>query len=348
MQRLSGIAPQRGLPAPTGPVNPSRPVVMPPVPVRRVSSGYDSRERQPLAASPAQPSPHTQHTIGLPPLRPVSFSQPTQPMPPHRPGSAASPGKDSRSKNRKRNSRPMASPLLVARSRPEVRPNQARVKRDRATLPKASRQEAPFQPAQPVARPNGTAALPLVSQLALPRSISNRRMEREGSDFSVWFAQLSLGAKLRLLVVLLISIWLCGIMAPAGIIQALVTSFEDNGALPGDRRSIVNQVRQNGARGALAALPFVETTTPHRPRRRPRPTHPPRQQPSRKHLYLPGRRRRPTRHPRPRRRHLFLRRPQPAPLLGLFPERHWLPPIPLRRRLRPHPTWTSPWSVYAN
>lgn len=273
MQRLSGIAPQRGLPAPTDPVNPSRPVMLPPVPVRLVSSGYDSRERQPLA-SPAQPSPHTQHTIGLPPLRPVSFSQPIQPMPPHRPGSAASPGKDSRSKNRKRNSRPMASPLLVARSRPEVRPNQARVKRDRATLPKASRQEAPFQSAQPVARPNGTAALPLVSQLALPRSISNRRMEREGSDFSVWFAQLSLGAKLRLLVVLLISIWLCGIMAPAGIIQALVTSFEDNGALPGDRRSIVNQVRQNGARGALAALPFVETTTPT-PTETPTPTNTP-------------------------------------------------------------------------
>jgi hypothetical protein len=95
-----------------------------------------------------------------------------------------------------------------------------------------------------------------------PRSVSNRRIGQYRNSFSVWFAQRSLGAKLRLLAVLLIIIWLCGIMAPSWIIQALAASFEDNGALPGDNRSIVNQVRQNGAIGAMAALPFVETATP--------------------------------------------------------------------------------------
>ena len=51
-------------------------------------------------------------------------------------------------------------------------------------------------------------------------------------------------------------------MAPYWIIDSLAATFEDNGALPGDNRSIVNQVRDNGAVGAVAALPFVETTTP--------------------------------------------------------------------------------------
>ncbi len=300
LQRLRGAAPQRGLPTPTGlvvnppppgPVNPSRLMVMPPVPVRRVSSGYDSQVRQPgsdwqppihsqhtmamapiqLVLRPVAPPAHAQRTIGMPPVRPADFSQPTQPMRPHQPQSASLSGKDVRSKAGKQNSR-RASPALSklvapARSRPKSKPNQTEVKPDSARqssspLPAASRQVAPLRASSPAARPNRLATLPVVSQLALSRSISNRRIERERRGFSVWFAQLSLGAKLRLLVVLLISIWLCGIMAPAGIIQALTTSFEDNGALPGDRRSIINQVRQNGARGALAALPFVETATP--------------------------------------------------------------------------------------
>lgn len=306
LQRLRGVAPQRGLPTPTGlvvnppppgPVNSSRPVAMPPVPVRRVSSGYDSQVRQsgsdgqpPLhsphtkamlpiqpALRPVAPPAHAQRTIGMPPVRSADFSQPTQPMRPHQPPSASSSSKDMRPKAGKQNLRrtsPAPSKLVApARPRPKSKPNQTKLKPDGARhssspLPAASRQvaplllEAPLQASSPAARPNRLATFPVVSQLALSRTISNRRMEREGSDLSVWFAQLSLGAKLRLLVVLLISIWLCGIMAPAGIIQALATSFEDNGALPGDRRSIINQVRQNGPRGALAALPFVETATP--------------------------------------------------------------------------------------
>jgi hypothetical protein len=92
--------------------------------------------------------------------------------------------------------------------------------------------------------------------------VSNRRIERYNNSISVWFAQRSLGAKIRVLLILLIIIWLCGIMAPSWIIQALAATFEDDGALPGDERSIVNQIRQDGAAGAVAALPFVETATP--------------------------------------------------------------------------------------
>jgi hypothetical protein len=92
--------------------------------------------------------------------------------------------------------------------------------------------------------------------------MSNRRIGQYRNSFSVWFAKRSLGAKLRLLAFLLIIIWLCGIMAPSWIIQALAANFEDNGARSGDNRSIVNQIRAEGAKGAVAALPFVETATP--------------------------------------------------------------------------------------
>jgi hypothetical protein len=111
------------------------------------------------------------------------------------------------------------------------------------------------------------------------RVVSNRRIERYNKSFSVWFAKRSLGAKLRILFVLLIIIWLCGIMAPSWLIQALAATFEDDGALSGDNRSVVNQIRQDGAFGAVAALPFVETATPT-PTDTPTPTITPTQTPT--------------------------------------------------------------------
>lgn len=78
---------------------------------------------------------------------------------------------------------------------------------------------------------------------------------------------------------MLIIIWLCGIMVPSWLIQALAATFEDNGALPGDQRSVVMQVREDGAIGAMAALPFVETATPT-PTETPTPTITPTQTPT--------------------------------------------------------------------
>lgn len=91
---------------------------------------------------------------------------------------------------------------------------------------------------------------------------------------SVWFAKRSLSAKVGISVFLILLIWLCGIAAPSFIINSLAATFEDEGALPGDERSILNQVREDGAVGAVAALPFVETATPT-PSNTPTPTHTP-------------------------------------------------------------------------
>lgn len=63
-------------------------------------------------------------------------------------------------------------------------------------------------------------------------------------------------------------------MMPSLIINALASTFADDGALPGDQRSPLQQMAEDGAVGAAAVLPFVETTTPT-PTNTPTPTHTP-------------------------------------------------------------------------
>ncbi|MCL4300902.1 MAG: cyclic nucleotide-binding domain-containing protein [Anaerolineae bacterium] len=291
-------APQRPYAPPPGPVSPSRPLGMPPVRLHRVGSAQPMRALPPQTQAsqgmPPQPPVHSQHTqavspvprpgpashsqftqgmppqrppvhsqntMGMPVIRPGGFSQPTQPIPMQRPEPAPSRGRSTPAKRvKKGDSRPASA------SRAKQGSSQAR--RDK-------KKRAPSAAAQPAQGPAYAGSRPLMlpapqaapqpriddSRMA-PRSMSNRRIGQYRNSFSVWFAKRSLGAKLRLLAFLLIIIWLCGIMAPSWIIQALAANFEDNGARPGDNRSIVNQIRFEGAKGAVAALPFVETATP--------------------------------------------------------------------------------------
>jgi hypothetical protein len=95
-----------------------------------------------------------------------------------------------------------------------------------------------------------------------PRSLSNRRLSHYNRSISVWFARRTLGAKLRLLAIAIAIVWICGIMAPSLIINALASTFADNGALPGDARSPLQQMREDGAVAAVGMFPFVETATP--------------------------------------------------------------------------------------
>jgi CRP-like cAMP-binding protein len=294
MSRLRST-PQRGLPAgpmptspPAYPVNPARPGGGPPVPVHRVG---DSRAVRPVASLPSytQPgpgmppvSPYSQHTVGIPPVTPA-HSQFTHAMPVQRPPTSAY--------SQPTIGLPAVRPGPLPPSRPEPLPGSAKKRGSGSTgvvkakppaqaksKPTRSKTGKPRQPAVPVtgstpaAPPSSREVLASQPTAAFPttlppartsafRSVSNRKAIRDSGGVSVWFAQLSLGAKLRLLAVLLIIIWLCGVMFPSWIIQALAASFEDNGAMPGDKRSIINQVRQDGAIGMMAALPFVETVT---------------------------------------------------------------------------------------
>jgi CRP-like cAMP-binding protein len=108
------------------------------------------------------------------------------------------------------------------------------------------------------------------SKMEQPQVISNRRLQKQPkskkpprASLSVWFAQRSLGAKIRLFLVLMVMTCLCGIALPYSIIEALAATFNDDGALPGDDRPVVEQMREDGlVSGVVAAVPFVETATP--------------------------------------------------------------------------------------
>lgn len=253
----------------TPPIHSQHTQAIPPVPVTPRPASPSPHSQFTQGMPPQRPPVHSQNTMGMPAIRPGGgFSQPTQPIPTQRPEPAPGRGKGApQKKTRKSDSRPAAA----ARSKPVSKQRPPQAKRDKARRPTG----AASRPVQP---PAGSRSQPLMLEAGapqtppgqsrpasasrmMPRSMSNRRIGQYRNSFSVWFAKRSLGAKLRLLAVLLIIIWLCGIMAPSWIIQALAANFDDNGARPGDNRSIVNQIRDEGAKGAVAALPFVETAT---------------------------------------------------------------------------------------
>lgn len=293
--------PMGGPPVPVRPVTPgtstpSRPafsggMAMPPVPVRPVSAVGPSRSgaalppgssgSAPTPGASARPSIHSQHTHGMPPIRPTPessiHSQHTHGMPPIRPesGRSTEPPKPKRKNDhrprRKGNEQtvpPEPAPSPVGRGAGPLNEPSSRPAKPASGKP---RRRSTSSESGPATGAESTALVPQSgrserrrtssSRALQPVVASNRRISRYNNSFSVWFAKRSLGAKLRLLFFLLVLIWLCGIMAPSFIIRSLASTFEDNGALPGDERSIVNQVRQDGAVGAVSMLPFVETAT---------------------------------------------------------------------------------------
>ncbi len=305
------VQPVRSLP-PRVSAPPGRPPQGPPIhsqhtlampPVRSGSSPGPSVHSQhtvgmpPVRSEPPSVSSvHSQHTVGMPPVS-TDPSRPTRPEPRSAPTrgdtgqvSPVTPAKP-KPQRKSRPSSPRPKPKKTrTKSRPVSTGAQAQAKREPKPQPPAS------QPGPPQSVSTPPKALPAGPQpvqksetkskrrskskpIPQPRVYSNRKIERHNHSLSVWFAKRSLGAKLRILFVLLIIIWLCGIMAPSWIIQALAATFEDNGALPGDERSVVNQVRQDGAVGAVAILPFVETATPT-PTNSPTPTVTPTQTPT--------------------------------------------------------------------
>gem|GEM_PF-520942 len=335
MNRMRGAPPQRSLPAPSGsgvspasrsvprgsaqppyagPQQPpaSRPtVMMPPVPVRPVSSPPGSR---PVAALP--PRSATPPAPGVPPLRPSVHSQYTQPIAPVPPSPQSGPGRPIHSQStvgispvsppgpgRPIYSQPTvgmrpvpspasrpAQPIPPPTGRPVEKPPGKPVskpKKRRKSGRKAKRRDSrPQMPhrqvagvgasaaATPDARPTPRAeskpkpkaassrrSKPQTALSVAPRSVSNRKLSRYNRSLSVWFAKRTRGAKLRLLAISIFIIWLCGIMMPSFIINALAATFADDGALPGDTRSPIEQISEEGAVGAVGVLPFVETAT---------------------------------------------------------------------------------------
>jgi cell division septation protein DedD len=98
-----------------------------------------------------------------------------------------------------------------------------------------------------------------------------RRSEGAISTAAVWFTTRSRHVKLGILILLMLLIWICGITAPAALINELSANLNGgandtgfaayaHGAEGGDNGSFLLPGVREG--GAVAALPFVETVTP--------------------------------------------------------------------------------------
>jgi CRP-like cAMP-binding protein len=228
---------------------------------------------------------HAQPTQGMPPV-PVPTSHLTQPMPrqasprPSRKPKWWQSSRPHRRQGKKQKPQPQASAQARYRSGPTQQPaNAAASARVKPTHKRPKQQQKTGVPQPPTSA--GTS-MPGLNQPAAqtksrsdastnrrsktkamqPWSASNRRLQQHRKSVSVWFAKRSWGAKLRLLFIVLLIIWLCGIGAPFLIINALASTFADEGALPGDDRGAIQQISEYGAVGAVAVLPFVETATP--------------------------------------------------------------------------------------
>jgi CRP-like cAMP-binding protein len=279
---------------------PLRPVTPPPPGSRPMSGPPPQPLPPPGVHGPGQPSVHNQHTQAISPIQPARGQSvaPVPSQPSYNPGPAAvhsqytqamAPQKAPSSKSRRskpvrrtrrqpgsQKSRPAAAiPAGVSQQAtepvyPERKPVPASPPRQvpltaASALPSPENKSQPGQSASKSKkrlRRKGTGQARGASKAAQPQSYSNRRLERQRKSLSIWFANRTMGAKLRLLAIAIALVWLCGIMVPSLIINALASTFSDEGALPGDPRSPLQQMREDGAVGAAAVLPFVETATP--------------------------------------------------------------------------------------
>jgi CRP-like cAMP-binding protein len=256
---------------------------MPPVPVRPVGGMGASRAIpaqssyqppfQPVAVhsqftQPVAPisrpgsSVHSQYTTAMPPLSRPEPSRPAQSPQPKRSKKKQPARHDARTEAIPVTGIAAAAAVTGGQTPPAKTGSQSRPMPAQPSTGAKTGQQLYAQPkvGKPKSKHPNTQSRAMVP-VGQPKVASNRKIKRHNESISVWFAKRSLGAKIRLLIIMMFIIWLCGIMMPWSIIRSLAASFEDEGALPGDKRSIVNQMRQDGAKGAVAALPFVETAT---------------------------------------------------------------------------------------
>ncbi len=104
------------------------------------------------------------------------------------------------------------------------------------------------------------------SNIAVGAKKASGKLRTRVDGVSRWYSKMPLGTRLGIVILVILLVWMCGIVAPASIIQALaasilgenpVVAMADGGTPPpGD---IIGELAQSDF---VAALPFVETTTP--------------------------------------------------------------------------------------
>ena len=171
---------------------------------------------------------------------------------------------------------PFSHPTQAVRASRPVSRRQAPV-----SPPKASRKAKPVKKQQSTARKAKPARSKSVSRQSraarkqTPRPASNiavgakkagGKIRTRVDGVSRWYSKMPLGTRLGIVILVILLVWMCGIVAPASIIQALAASIlgenpavamADGGTPPPG--AILGEIAQSDF---VASLPFVETTTP--------------------------------------------------------------------------------------
>lgn len=208
-----------------------RKVVAPPVPVRPVSPP------PPPFSRPVGPAPASRPVTAGPVSRPVSKSQVVQ-MP------AGSPP-------------PVVPPQARAASGP--------IRSAGVSVPAGSKSAASKAQPQRAASAGRASRSGAAGNVARGAGKVGGGVQTKFDNVSRWYTGMSLGTRIGLMVLLLLFIWICGIVAPATILRtvaaALLGPTTEEVVAGGNppSKAIVDGLAQNDL---VAALPFVETTTP--------------------------------------------------------------------------------------
>lgn len=203
---------------------------------RRASSPPSPQHRPVAAESPTRAAPAARRAH--PPSRrptPERARAATRDVPPRRSDT----------------SRPAAS---VSRSRAGAKTAPPRSPRPAERRDSSSTALVPTRQARP-----GASAVQKSRRVVKPRPV--RRINGSVGQLAAWFAMRSAWAKLQILFLLLLLIWLCGIAAPASVIRALAANIQPTQMDANGHVRPVGIMENAAENGLVAALPFVGTAT---------------------------------------------------------------------------------------
>ncbi|MFQ5612956.1 MAG: cyclic nucleotide-binding domain-containing protein [Anaerolineae bacterium] len=208
------------------------------------------------------------------PVRPVAPPSDSRLVSPSRPAQARGVSRPVQTQSRSGRAQAVSSRPKPA-SRPAKAARPAGRRASRPSKPQRERRASTARGRQRRSRP------PVGTGIARGARQVGQNVSRSIDNTSLWFSQRSTGAKLRLLVVLVLVVWLCFFVTSFSLIDALAAaaSLGTNGLGPdGTPMPLVQDMPERGVE-VLAALPFVETVTPT-PTTSPTPTNTPTTTPS--------------------------------------------------------------------
>ncbi len=174
--------------------------------------------------------------------------------------------------------RPAAPPVQAAAQQPKKRKNSARaatgaVRTPTKAAPKVVAANRSPSKSQPRSRRKAstsfnTRSRPLRSRPVRGASKGVRKPNsavRKVDRLSRWFVNVPVGTRIGLIILVLLTFWMCGIVAPASVLSALAAAFMKTDTELVNNEAVLpasNIVDRLPSKQLVAALPFVETATP--------------------------------------------------------------------------------------